>query len=559
MDSAGLIHPLSLNIGAYLAIAAIVLGMLATSSFVTVWRGYALKDMALAALICTISALALMPSLQHAADLRTSPDSVEYAVGALNIFSHGRYEITVAGQAFPPRYPIGFSLFVVLPSIILGGPGSLGIGVWGVAFLAALGVGAAYLAARKLWSMSAGLLASAVVLLLPGYTGGAQEVLSFAPTAALGLGVFAFIVAGPQGGTARWLAAGLATMVAAACRPLCAVLLIPIVVAWWYERPRRGFGLLTAILPTAAWGLVTGWYDAAVFGDPMRTGYHLWCPIPYDYPQLLLSVGYLVDNLPPLLASGAPFVLLVAALGAVSLRARSLQAAPLGAICIAIIVAAVVPLQFHLLYFYPWMPYFLFSSAILSPLAACALAWLVERALSTGVVLIAIVALALGALGASAISRSGPYRQAAQSEQLAVLESVAERLRSERDTDVVIITGRNLAHVEAATGAIALPISRRVEYASKVLAPQRIALGNISGIVPTDHRNIRLLKGGAVEAVEGTVLDDPGFVAKLLSKGMPVLLDITSLSTDERAAVLDRFEVEALGSGVGKVKSVRAS
>ena len=39
------------------------------------------------------------------------------------------------------------------------------------------------------------------------------------------------------------------------------------------------------------------WYERCLrFGSPLRSGYHYWCSIPYDFPSLVFSPNYLVRS-----------------------------------------------------------------------------------------------------------------------------------------------------------------------------------------------------------------------------------------------------------------------
>lgn len=556
MNPASLIHPLSLNVFAYLGCVAGVLGILVTCGVVTVWRGFAFRDAFFAALIACAAAVVLEPSLNHAAGLRTSPDSVEYAVGALNIFSHGRYEIAIGGEAFAPRYPIGFSLFVVLPSLILAGPGSLGVGVYSVVLLGALGVAAAFLVGRRLYNRAAGLMAAAIVLVIPGYAGASQEVLTFVPAAGLSLLVFAFLLAGSKSGLVRWIAVGLTSMIAVACRPTSAVMLLPIIVAWWRDtEATRLREVLLGVFPTLIWIGASFFYNEEVFGNPFRTGYHLWCPIPYDYPQLLLNGGYLGDNFSVFFSSGSLILFAVAVVGLLQLKERESVTPVQLSTALAVLIAALIIVQFHLFYFYQWELYFLVSSALMAPLAACALNSLVRKALPRGRLLVAICLLAASGTTTWFRVRSEAARDTQQFEQLMTLKQTASL--SGDEGGVVVITGRNPVLVESEAGILTIPVSRRVEYASKLLAPRKLDIGDPTAISPTDHRNARLRSAGAMEALTGTALTDPQLILRLLSRGVVVLIDTPSLSSDEREALDARFRIEPVGSGVERIATQR--
>ena len=125
-----------------------------------------------------IAFFALFPSFRHAANLTVVPDSGEYAVGAYRLFDQGHYDLEIGDKLLPPRYPFGFSLFTVLPGIALTPNHSIGGGVLGVALLSALGISCAFLIAGRLHSELAGIYAAAILLVIPGYAGASQEIIS---------------------------------------------------------------------------------------------------------------------------------------------------------------------------------------------------------------------------------------------------------------------------------------------------------------------------------------------------------------------------------------------
>ncbi len=537
------------------AVPLVVLALFAISGLVTVVRSVERADRWTALLLALLAAAILFPSVDHAASLRVSPDSVEYAVSARNLLLHGSFSITLDGAAFPPRYPLGFPLFIVVPSLLLFGAGSLGAGVYGIALCAALGVGVAYLTGVRLLSGSAGFVAAALVLMLPTFVGASQEVLSIAPAAAFSLVGLFCAVASRDAGFARWLCAGLALMLAVACRPLSVLFALPVLCAWWREARAPKLGLAGALAPLMLWGALTSWHNAAVFGDPFRTGYHFWSPIPYDYPQLLFSLGYLVDNFGALSQSGLVVILPLAVAGIFMVwRAGGDGSRGLSAE-VAALLAAVVTVAFHLLYFWPWELYFEPSAVVLAPVAAVAVVRFIQGASEAALHRLVIAIVLLGVACAWVASHRPSARGADGFAQVQELSGVA--LAISKEQPVVLVTGRNPAMVEAMTGTRVLPISRRVEYASKLVAPSRVPLTELSGVSPREHRNANLAAGGAREAFVATVLDRPEIVEREIGSGSVVLVDARTLSTEELSALRARFKTEDVVTGVLRLEAQR--
>ena len=530
------------------AVPLVVLALFAISGLVTVVRSVERIDRWNALLLALLAAAILCPSVEHAASLRVSPDSVEYAVSARNLLLHGSFSITLDGAAFPPRYPLGFPLFVIVPSLLLFGAGSLGAGVYGVALCAAISVGVAYLTGVRLLSRSAGFVAAGLVLMLPAFVGSSQEVLSTAPAAAFSLVVLFCAVASRDAGLSRWLCAGLALMLATACRPLSVLFALPALCAWWREARASKLGLAATLGPLLLWAALTGWHNAAVFGDPLRSGYNFWSPIPYDYPQLLFSLGYLVDNFEALSKSGAAVILPLAAVGVFMVwrsggdGSRGLSAE------VAALLAAVVTAAFHLLYFWPWELYFEPSAVVLAPVAAVAVVRFVQGCWEAVLHRLVMATVLLGVACAWAASHRPSAREAEAFSQAQELSGVA--LAMSKEKSVLLVTGRNPAMVESMAGTRVLPISRRVEYASKLVAPSRVPLTDLREASPREHRNPALAAGGAREAFVATVLDRPEIVERELASGSVVLVDARTLSPEEVNALRARFKTDDIATGI---------
>lgn len=550
--SASAFPVLSLSPAVVAAVPLVVLALFALSGLVTVVRSVERVDRWTALLLTLLATTILFPSINHAASLRVSPDSVEYAVSARNLLLHGSFSITLDGAAFPPRYPLGFPLFVIVPSLLLFGAGSLGAGVYGVALCAAISVGVAYLTGVRLLSRSAGFVAAGLVLMLPAFVGSSQEVLSTAPAAAFSLIVLFCAVASRDAGLYRWLCAGLAIMLATACRPLSVLFALPVLCAWWREARAPKLGLVATLGPLLLWAALTGWHNAAVFGDPLRSGYNFWSPIPYDYPQLLFSLGYLVDNFGALTESGIVVMLPLAIFGMVMVwrsagdGSRGLSAE------VAALIASLGTVAFHLVYFWPWELYFEPSAVVLAPVAAVGVVRMVQRVSEAALQRIAILSLAAGVLTAWAAAHRVDARSTETFEQLEALSGICSALAG--DGSVRVVTSRNPALVEAVTLTRTAPASRRVEYASKLLAPKKIDSDSVSGVSPTDHRNRLLLAGGAQEAFVTTAIESLDALEREVASGVIVLVDARLLSAEELQTLRDRFAVTEISTDVWRLQ-----
>ena len=60
------------------------------------------------------------------------------------------------------------------------------------------------------------------------------------------------------------------------------------------------------ILPALLTLCGTLYYNYRTFGSIRRSGYHYWCPVPYDFPSLLFDFSYAGKNFSVLLKTGVP-------------------------------------------------------------------------------------------------------------------------------------------------------------------------------------------------------------------------------------------------------------
>ena len=80
------------------------------------------------------------------------------------------------------------------------------------------------------------------------------------------------------------------------------MLLLPFILVFVREQSwkRRFLLWILSALPTAVVLLASNVFNWAVFGSPFRTGYHFWCPVPYDFMTLTFHPRYAMQYLPRL-------------------------------------------------------------------------------------------------------------------------------------------------------------------------------------------------------------------------------------------------------------------
>jgi len=245
-------------------------------------------------------------------------------------------------------------------------------------------------------------------------------------------------------------------------------------------------------------------YQQTVFGSAMRSGYHVWCPIPYDFPSQVFSTSFFAANLDMLLVY-AP-VLVVGVLGAVILKRK---AAPTGA-TLAFLAAGAAPLALmHLFYFTPASRFYLPLLCIAAVFAGAGISVVLRLgSLARGIVSVAILAFVALMPPPRAIDSPG------------VAETARQNIASTPD-DAVILTAQDLVWMEPAirnSHRQLIPLTRAQEYASKRLAYRPLE-------TPGDWNNP--LKTEPVVAF--AVQDDPARIAAWLARGRAIYLDLSGI------------------------------
>ena len=245
------------------------------------------------------------------------PDALENAFCADNFVREGKYGFYLNGVLHPSRYLPWFPLLFLAPFQVIAGDiyGAV-YGCW----MAAAGLAAVmFLSCRQLVVRPgpagardlaggglAGLLTFPVLLLssffiaLTGYAMTEIPYLLFC--------VWAMILwtrlterPGVHMESLMWCAVliALGGSVRSSAYPM---LILPYILIFVREKDwkRRFLLWFLAALPSVLFLLASNIFNWAVFGSPFRTGYHFWCPVPYDFMALTFHPRYAAEYLPRL-------------------------------------------------------------------------------------------------------------------------------------------------------------------------------------------------------------------------------------------------------------------
>ena len=472
----------------------------------------------------------------NASNLEVPPDTVEYALAPLQLLETGRYEIMVEGRGLPPRYPPWFPALVILPAYVLFGhdPGNA---ILPVTLLAVAGIGFAYGIGKRLSSTTGGVLAALTVLMLPPYSNWASQVMTDVPCTALMLGaclLYLYLRSTPHV-MLPFLGAGALVAITTLFRPVFAAMLLPFLLA--ARKPRKGsfFRGLLLLAPMGAAAAATLAYNSATFGSPLRNGYKFWMAVPMDYYRMVFSLSFIRENLEVVAFSVLPILLLVG-IGA-WLLARARMPASLAASSqsfqhtLTFFALTTVPiLLFHLLYFFPRDRFHIPMMAGVSILAASMVALLIGprkeavfKALLPAVFLLVVAA-----------------RIAAPS-ALPLRRLAADRVRALTPENAIVISAIDPVYLArmAASGSSRriVPLSRNVEYASKLLVRKRVEDPRLSLLNWEDPRARAVIRPHAEEAVRFVASERVDELVKEVASGTPVFFESTYAFEVENPAV----------------------
>ncbi|MEY2503891.1 MAG: hypothetical protein QOG27_171 [Verrucomicrobiota bacterium] len=491
-------------------------------------------------LLLLIAIIWLYRTPYSASNLEVPPDTVEYALAPLEFLETGAYKINVEGRPLPPRYPPWFPVLAILPAYALFGhePGNA---ILPVTLMAVVGVGFAWGIGKRLGGIAGGILAGLALLFLPSYAAWATQVMSDVPGTALMLAtclLYLRLRTGPRSVT-RYFGAGVMVAIATLIRPVFAAMLFPFLLEILRARQRFVRSTAGLLLPMAAAAAVTLAYNAAAFGSPLRNGYKFWAAIPMDYPSLIFSASYLKMNLGLLVHTVFPFLLAVCIAAWLVVRKR--EPAALASShrtfqdVLTFMVLTTGPiLLFHLFYFFPSDRFHIPMFAGAAVLAGGMLG-LLFRPGTTQLLKWLLPGLLLLAIGARiAVPEPVPHRRLA-----------AERVRAHTPDNALIISAIEPVYLERIAGHGSsrrfVPISRNVEYASKLLVRKRVDLPNPSALDWRNGRPNALLRGGAVEAVQFVASEQLEALVAKAAAGTPIFLDSTSIGESD-AGVLSQLQ-----------------
>jgi MFS family permease len=494
----------------------------------------------------------------RAAEYRIS-DEVEYVATAQNLVSGGNGTVTLNHQEHPSRFIPFFSAAVLSLGVWLGGDPFQGA-VNTVTLHSIVLVLLAYLIGVRLAGIWGGIGAAFSIIIDAEIRYFGSSAMTDIPSAMLFLLAFLLfdLVEDREKIARSWLLAiGMLIALASMLRESSMVLLIPFVLL--LRSKRRTFtltsGLAALFGPTVAIIIFKLTYNWIIFGTPWRSGYHYWTAVPYDYPALTFSLSYLSNNMFSLLPL-LPMVLVIIAFPLLTskMRKKGIEL-PVDRITfwksVTFITVTGIPLVvFYQLYFYQSPRFYLPLTVLLLTLSGAIIGslitlWPKAQPLVVAAALVFVAVLVAG------------YRYNVNSNPSVMLNALEYLAKGTKPTSV-IISGINPLFVEQktvyGTERVLIPVSRRIDYASKVVTPNAIDSLSPPPSGPFDHRAEALLKGGAQEIYSAVAVDNPEIIKKYLITGRDVFLEKTAISNEELQSLEKDFVLERITEQVYRVR-----
>lgn len=478
-------------------------------------------------------------------NLMIVPDSVEYAAGARALAARGIYAIEIESQLLPPRYPPWFSVFGVLPAYLALG-NELGNAIFAITLYSCLCMLLAYRLGERISGVWGGLLAGLALLIVPGFRYYSREVMTEIPTLALELLLcLHYLRLASRDRISIWdaLAAGVLTALAACFRTPSLTFALPFALLF----ARRPMLQLALVLPSVKLALATLGYNQMVFGSAFRSGYNLWSPVPYDYPALTFSLSYIPENARMIVFNTAcPALLMLFGVwmlrGAPDLARvfERIDTPSAGQMLRFTVLGCLPQMLFYLPYFYPNTRFYFGLEALTVVICGGIAGGLLRHQSLPAWMGVGWLAAALAVVALRPTLRSGEIPQ----RRLAV-----GRIFELTPPDAAVISGLDPVYLRAACGPERrfIPVSRRVEYASKLLAWSKVEKPEPPPAAWNDHRSRGLLNGGAKEAVELVALEQP---EKVMAISQKLYLESSALAEGEREEVERHFELEPAGENM---------
>ncbi len=507
------------------------------------------------------------------------PDALENAFCADNFLREGKYGFYLNGVLHPSRYLPWFPLLFLAPFQALAGD------VYGAVYgswLAAIGLAAVmFLSCRQTAVRPgpagardlacgglAGLLTFPVLLLSSFFialTGYAMTEIPYLLFCVWAMILWTRLASRPGADVLSLFWCGVLIALGGAVRSSAyPMLALPFLLVFTREKSwkRRFLLWFLAAFPTALVLLASNIFNWVVFGSPFRTGYHFWCPVPYDFMPLTFNLSYAAEYLPRLVREKGFFLTMAllaicAAWFCVSRAARKEKLLSLpkwtaweASMAFALLQSAIIFVLYIVYFFYDKRMYLPILVMVLPP-AASAAAHLLRTILKKRRTVCWVLAGAAIILQVIVMHNLNDYHKAIRSipDDRAKLEYLGSILPG----NAVLLSMFNPAVADRffqhGTGRKIIPVNRIHEYADKIAAPQKVKACDPPPRDAVDNLAPGLLsQPGCYLPFPYALSDDPAFFQELMEKneGVPFyfITGTNRMAPKEIRAVLEYADAD---------------
>ncbi len=516
------------------------------------------------------------------------PDALENAFCSDNFLREGKYGFYLNGVLHPSRYLPWFPLLFLAPfQALVGDVYGAVYGSW----LAAAGLAAVmFLSCRQTTvrpgeaglrdlasSGLAGLLTFPVLLLssffiaLTGYAMTEVPYLLFCVWAMI-LWTRLAVRPGIDISSLIWCAVliALGGAVRSSAYPM---LLLPYILIYSREKVWKKRFLLwgLAVLPTVLVLLASNIFNWAVFGSPFRTGYHFWCPVPYDFMTLTFHPRYAEEYIPRLIREKG-FLLTMALLAVCAMwfcasraaRKEKLWSLPNwtaweASMAFALLQSAIIFVLYIVYFFYDKRMYLPILVMVLPP-AASAAAHLLRMILKKRQTACWFLAGAAIILQIIVMHNLNDYHKAIRA--IPDDRSKLEILNAMLPGNAVLLSMFNPAVADKffqhGTDRKIIPVNRIHEYADKIAAPQKVKACDPPPRDAFDNLAPGLLsQPGCYLPFPYALSDDPAFFEEIMKKNEQIpfyfITGTNRMAPAEIRAVLEFAEADIVGQRGGVI------
>ena len=536
----------------------------------------------IAAIVLALDILGLYVPAKYGTCWLVIPDALENAFCADNFLREGKYGFYLNGVLHPSRYLPWFPLLFLAPFQALAGD------VYGAVYgswLAAAGLAAVMFLSARQTAMRpgqtgsrdlacgglAGLLTFPVLLLSSFFialTGYAMTEIPYLLFCVWAMILWTRLASRPGVDVASLLWCGVLIALGGSVRSSAyPMLALPCLLVFTREKSwkRRFLMWSLAALPTALVLIASNIFNWIVFGSPFRTGYHFWCPVPYDFMPLTFNLRYAAEYLPRLVREKGfwltmALLAICAAWFCASRAARKEKLLSLpkwtaweAAMAFALLQSTIIFVLYIVYFFYDKRMYLPILVMVLPP-AASAAANLLRMGLKIRQTACWILAGAAVVLQLVAMHNLNDYHKAIRGipDDRAKLEYLGSVLPG----NAVLLSMFNPAVADKffqhGTDRKIIPVNRIHEYADKIAAPQKVKACDPPPRDAVDNLAPGLLaQPGCYLPFPYALSDDPAFFEELMKKneGVPFYFITGSnrMAPPEIRAVMKFADAEIVG------------